>query len=43
MTELRLGRATQWSPTVVDTVDRLVTVTKRELTFGDTAIQPQMA
>jgi HD-GYP domain-containing protein (c-di-GMP phosphodiesterase class II) len=43
MTELRLGRATQWSPTVVDTVDRLVTVTKRELTFGDTATQPQMA
>lgn len=43
MTELRLGRGTQWSPTVVDTVDKLVTVTKRELAFGNVATRPQMA
>jgi HD-GYP domain-containing protein (c-di-GMP phosphodiesterase class II) len=43
MTELRLGRGTQWSPTVVDTVDKLVTVTKRELSFGIATTQPQMA
>lgn len=34
MTELRLGRGTQWSPAVVDTVDRLLNVEKRELSFG---------
>jgi HD-GYP domain-containing protein (c-di-GMP phosphodiesterase class II) len=34
MTELRLGRATQWSPAVVDTVDRLLNVEKRELSLG---------
>ena len=43
MTELRLGRGTQWSPAVVDTVDRLVNVTKRELSFGDQARQPVTA
>jgi HD-GYP domain-containing protein (c-di-GMP phosphodiesterase class II) len=43
MTELRIGRATQWSPSVVDTVDRLVNVAKRELSFGDAATQPQVA
>jgi HD-GYP domain-containing protein (c-di-GMP phosphodiesterase class II) len=34
MTELRLGRGTQWSPAVVDTVDRLLNSEKRELSFG---------
>ena len=34
MTELRLGRGTQWSPAVVDTVDRLLNVEKRDLSFG---------
>ncbi|MFI5283375.1 MAG: HD-GYP domain-containing protein [Candidatus Dormibacterales bacterium] len=43
MTELRLGRATQWSPTVVDTVERLLNVEKRELAFGDGVGQLQMA
>jgi HD-GYP domain-containing protein (c-di-GMP phosphodiesterase class II) len=43
MTELRIGRATQWSPAVVDTVERLTHVAKRELSFGDTAAQPQLA
>ena len=43
MTELRLGRATQWSPAVVDTVDRLLNVEKRELAFGDGVGQLQMA
>jgi HD-GYP domain-containing protein (c-di-GMP phosphodiesterase class II) len=43
MTELRIGRATQWSPAVVDTVERLTQVAKRELSFGDTATQPQPA
>jgi hypothetical protein len=42
MTELRLGRATQWSPAVVDTVERLVNVEKRELSFGG-AIGLQLA
>jgi HD-GYP domain-containing protein (c-di-GMP phosphodiesterase class II) len=43
MTELRLGRATQWSPTVVDAVERLLNVEKRELSFGGSATQLQMA
>ncbi len=43
MTELRLGRATQWSPAVVDTVERLLNVEKRELSFGGAVIQHQMA
>lgn len=43
MTELRIGRATQWSPTVVDTVERLTYVPKPELSFGDTVRQPQLA
>jgi HD-GYP domain-containing protein (c-di-GMP phosphodiesterase class II) len=43
MTELRIGRATQWSPAVVDTVERLVDVAKRELSFGDAVTQPQLA
>ena len=43
MTELRIGRATQWSPAVVDTVDRLVDVARRELSFGDAVTQPQLA
>jgi HD-GYP domain-containing protein (c-di-GMP phosphodiesterase class II) len=43
MTELRLGRTTQWSPTVVDTVERLLNVEKRELSFGDAAPQLQLA
>ncbi len=34
MTELRLGRGTQWSSAVVDTVDRLLNSDKRELEFG---------
>ncbi|HEY3083947.1 MAG TPA: HD-GYP domain-containing protein [Candidatus Dormibacteraeota bacterium] len=34
MTELRLGRGTQWSAAVVDTVDRLLNVENRELSFG---------
>jgi HD-GYP domain-containing protein (c-di-GMP phosphodiesterase class II) len=40
MTELRLGRGTQWSPRVVDTVDRLVNVAKRDLSFGDQVARP---
>jgi HD-GYP domain-containing protein (c-di-GMP phosphodiesterase class II) len=43
MTELRLGRGTQWSPAVVDTVDRLVNVAKRDLSFGDHVTQPVTA
>ena len=43
MTELRIGRGTQWSPTVVDTVERLTNVAKRDLSFGDTVTQPQLA
>jgi HD-GYP domain-containing protein (c-di-GMP phosphodiesterase class II) len=43
MTELRIGRATQWSPAVVDTVERLVDVARRELSFGDAVTQPQLA
>jgi HD-GYP domain-containing protein (c-di-GMP phosphodiesterase class II) len=43
MTELRLGRATQWSPAVVDTVERLLNVEKRELSFGGAVTQHQMA
>jgi HD-GYP domain-containing protein (c-di-GMP phosphodiesterase class II) len=43
MTELRLGRATQWSPMVVDTVERLLNVEKRELSFRNPAIQLQIA
>jgi len=43
MTELRLGRGTQWSPTVVDTVDRLVNVARRDLSFGDKVTQPLTA
>jgi len=43
MTELRLGRGTQWSPTVVDTVDRLVNVAKRDLSFGSQVTQPLTA
>lgn len=34
MTELRLGRGTQWNSTVVDTLDRLLNSDKRELEFG---------
>jgi HD-GYP domain-containing protein (c-di-GMP phosphodiesterase class II) len=34
MTELRLGRGTQWSAAVVDAVDKLLEVEKRELSFG---------
>jgi HD-GYP domain-containing protein (c-di-GMP phosphodiesterase class II) len=34
MTELRLGRGTQWSAAVVDTLDRLLNVEQRELSFG---------
>jgi HD-GYP domain-containing protein (c-di-GMP phosphodiesterase class II) len=34
MTELRLGRGTQWSAAVVDTLDRLINVEQRELSFG---------
>jgi HD-GYP domain-containing protein (c-di-GMP phosphodiesterase class II) len=37
MTELRLGRGTQWNATVVDTVDRLLNVEQRELAFGHPA------
>jgi HD-GYP domain-containing protein (c-di-GMP phosphodiesterase class II) len=33
MTELRLGRGTQWSAAVVDTIDRLLNVEQRELAF----------
>jgi HD-GYP domain-containing protein (c-di-GMP phosphodiesterase class II) len=43
MTELRLGRGTQWSPPVVDAVDRLVSVAKRDLSFGDQATRPLTA
>ncbi|MDQ2943932.1 MAG: HD domain-containing protein, partial [Candidatus Dormibacteraeota bacterium] len=43
MTELRIGRATQWSPMVVDTVERLVNAARRELSFGDAVTQPQVA
>lgn len=43
MTELRLGRATQWSPAVVDTVDRLLTVEKRGLSFGGAGTDLQLA
>src|ERR1700694_1360440 len=43
MTELRLGRATQWSPEVVDTVDRLLNVERRELSFGGVVTRPQVA
>jgi HD-GYP domain-containing protein (c-di-GMP phosphodiesterase class II) len=34
MTELRLGRGTQWSAAVVDTLDRLLNVENRDLAFG---------
>jgi HD-GYP domain-containing protein (c-di-GMP phosphodiesterase class II) len=34
MTELRLGRGTQWSVSVVDALDRLLNVEQRELSFG---------
>jgi HD-GYP domain-containing protein (c-di-GMP phosphodiesterase class II) len=43
MTELRLGRATQWSPAVVDTVERLLNVEKRELSLGGASNQLQLA
>ena len=43
MTELRLGRATQWSAAVVDTVDRLLNVERRELSFGGVVTRPQVA
>jgi HD-GYP domain-containing protein (c-di-GMP phosphodiesterase class II) len=43
MTELRIGRGTQWSPSVVDTVERLTNVARKELSFGDTVTQPQLA
>ena len=43
MTELRLGRGTQWSPIVVDAVDRLINVARRDLSFGDKVSQPLTA
>ena len=43
MTELRLGRSTQWNPAVVDTVDRLLNVDKRELSFGGSLTPLQLA
>jgi HD-GYP domain-containing protein (c-di-GMP phosphodiesterase class II) len=43
MTELRLGRATQWSPAVVDAVDRLLNVEKRELSLGGAGARLQLA
>jgi len=43
MTELRLGRATQWSPAVVDTVERLLKRGHRELSFGYAVAQLQLA
>ena len=43
MTELRIGRGTQWSPSVVDTVDRLLNIEKRELSFGSTVAAMQTA
>jgi len=43
MTELRLGRATQWSPAVVDTVERLLMVETPELSFGHAITQLQLA
>jgi HD-GYP domain-containing protein (c-di-GMP phosphodiesterase class II) len=43
MTELRIGRGTQWTPSVVDTVERLTSVARKELSFGDSVTQPQLA
>src|SRR3984893_728367 len=43
MSELRLGRSTQWNPAVVDTVDRLLNVDKRELSFGGSLTPLQLA
>jgi HD-GYP domain-containing protein (c-di-GMP phosphodiesterase class II) len=37
MTELRIGRGTQWSAAVVDTLDRLINVDQPELSFGAAA------
>ncbi len=39
MTELRIGRGTQWSAAVVDTLDRLLNVEQPELSFGAAALQ----
>jgi HD-GYP domain-containing protein (c-di-GMP phosphodiesterase class II) len=43
MTELRLGRDTQWSSAVVDTLDRLLNADKRGLEFGTAASGLQTA
>ena len=43
MTERRIGRGTQWSPSVVDAVEPLTNVARKELSFGDTVTQPQLA
>jgi HD-GYP domain-containing protein (c-di-GMP phosphodiesterase class II) len=43
MTELRLGRSTQWNANVVDAVDRLLNVEKRELAFRGPLTQLQLA
>lgn len=43
MTELRLGRGTQWSPLVVDAVDRLLGSETQELSFGGALTGVQIA
>jgi len=43
MTELRLGRGTQWSPAVIDAVDRLLGSEKQELSLGGALTGLQIA